>query len=182
MEIARHRSSQAGQSTNVTEMSEADVAILVSYKWRSDATPAGDAASQRRSAIAVVIHAAMTPENVLRNGGRLMLIDFDDAGFGWPVFELATALFWHIDRPYYRTIHDPLVAGYRSVRQLSAVQWQKLPLFLYLRGLTYLGWVQARSETKTARELAPMLIEKVVVLASKYLERHGSLRAAPASN
>lgn len=111
-----------------------------------------------------------------------MLIDFDDAGFGWHVFELATALFWHTDRPYYRTIHDTLVAGYRSVRQLSAVQWQKLPLFLYLRGLTYLGWVQARSETKTARELAPMLIEKVVVLASKYLERHGSLRAAPASN
>ena len=124
-----------------------------------------------------LIHADLVPENVLRNGGRLMLIDFDDAGFGWHMFELATALFWHTDRPCYSTIHDALVAGYRSVRQLSAAQWQQLPLFLYLRSLTYLGWVQTRSETATARELTPMLIDKAVLLASNYLTSHGSLGA-----
>lgn len=121
-----------------------------------------------------LIHADLVPENVLRNGGRLMLIDFDDAGFGWHMFELATALFWHTDRPYYGTIHDALVVGYRSVRQLSAAQWQQLPLFLYLRSLTYLGWVQTRSETATAQELTPMLIEKAVLLANEYLKNQGS--------
>lgn len=122
-----------------------------------------------------LIHADLVPENLLRSGGRLILIDFDDAGFGWHMFELATALFWHTDRPYYSTIHDALLAGYRSVRRLSEAQWQQLPLFLYLRSLTYLGWVQTRSETETARELTPMLIEKAVLLANDYLKRQGSL-------
>jgi Ser/Thr protein kinase RdoA (MazF antagonist) len=116
-----------------------------------------------------LIHADLVPENILLSGNRLMLIDFDDAGFGWHMFELATALFWHTDRPYYRTIHDALLTGYRSARPLSESHWQQLPLFLYLRSLTYLGWVWTRSETETARELTGMLVEKACLLASDYL-------------
>ncbi|RXT54344.1 phosphotransferase enzyme family protein [Bradyrhizobium betae] len=118
-----------------------------------------------------LIHADLVPENILRFGSRLMLIDFDDAGFGWHMFELATALFWHTDRPYYRTVHDALLAGYRSTRALSESQWQHLPLFLYLRSITYLSWVRTRSETETARELTPILVEKACLLASDYLGR-----------
>jgi Ser/Thr protein kinase RdoA (MazF antagonist) len=123
-----------------------------------------------------LIHADLVPENILRSGNRLVLIDFDDAGFGWHMFELATALFWHTDRPYYRTVHDALLVGYRSVRKLSESQWQQLPLFLYLRSLTYLGWVWTRSETETARELTPMLVEKTRLLATEYLMDSASAR------
>jgi Ser/Thr protein kinase RdoA (MazF antagonist) len=106
----------------------------------------------------------------MRAGDRLMLIDFDDAGYGWYMFELATALFWLTDRPDYEIISEGLLAGYDSVRRLSSAQRQQLPLFLFLRSLTYLGWVQTRSETATARELTPMMVEKAVLSANEYLK------------
>jgi Ser/Thr protein kinase RdoA (MazF antagonist) len=124
----------------------------------------------RSSAHYGLIHADLVPENVMRAGDRLMLIDFDDVGYGWHMFELATALFWLTDRPDYEIISEGLLAGYDSVRRLSSAQRQQLPLFLFLRSLTYLGWVQTRSETATARELTPMMVEKAVLLANEYLK------------
>jgi Ser/Thr protein kinase RdoA (MazF antagonist) len=117
-----------------------------------------------------LIHADLVPENVMRAGDRLMLIDFDDAGYGWYMFELATALFWLTDRPDYEIISGGLLAGYDSVRRLSLAQRQQLPLFLFLRSLTYLGWVQTRSETVTAQEFTPMMVEKAVLSATEYLK------------
>lgn len=46
-----------------------------------------------------------------------------------------------------------------------------LPLFLFLRGKTCLGWVQTRAETATARELAPMPIARACRLAGDYLSQ-----------
>ena len=116
-----------------------------------------------------MIHADFVPENLLADGGRLQLIDFDDSGFGWHMFELATALFFIVDAPNYPALRDALIAGYRTVRPLSREDEAALPLFLFLRGTTYLGWVQTRPETQTARELGLFLVERTCRLAAEYL-------------
>jgi Ser/Thr protein kinase RdoA (MazF antagonist) len=116
-----------------------------------------------------LIHADFVPENLLNDGGRLNLIDFDDSGFGWHMFELATALYFNLDDPGYPGLVEALFAGYRSVRSLPVEHAALLPLFLFLRGTTYLGWVQTRAETATARELGPMLITRACQLAVDYL-------------
>ena len=116
-----------------------------------------------------LIHADFVPENLLKGDQGLMLIDFDDAGFGWHMFEVATALFFNVDEPNYPAIVERLIAGYRTQRPLPDTQLALLPLFLFLRGTTYLGWMQTRSETQTARELAPMLAERTCRLASDFL-------------
>ena len=116
-----------------------------------------------------LIHADFVPENLLSEDGRLKLIDFDDSGFGWHMFELATALYFNVDEPSYPAIRRALLAGYRSARALPAAHEALLPLFLFLRGTTYLGWIQTRPETQTARELGPMLIARLCALAEAYL-------------
>ncbi len=119
-----------------------------------------------------LIHADFVPENLLHKNGDLMLIDFDDAGFGWHMFELATALYFHINEPFYPTIKDAILSGYRSKRPLSDEDEGLLPLFLLLRSFTYLGWVHTRSETETARELTPFLVDLCCQVCEDYLKNN----------
>ncbi len=125
-----------------------------------------------------LIHADFVPENLLVEDGRLKLIDFDDSGFGWHMFDLATALYFNLDHPAYPAMERALFDGYRSVRALPDAHEAQLPLFLYLRSTTYLGWVQTRPETQTAKELGPMLIERACLVAQRYLGQRAHATAA----
>jgi len=117
-----------------------------------------------------LIHADFAPENLLVDGDRVRVLDFDDAGFGWHLFEIATSIYFHIGQPYYDAIRAATIAGYRTERALPEEQVAMLPMFLCARGCTYLGWVHTRKETETARELTPMLIELACTVARDYLD------------
>lgn len=117
-----------------------------------------------------MIHADFVAENLMVDGDSVRLIDFDDAGFGWHLFELATALYFEKGEDHYPIARSALIAGYREHRPLSDAQLAYLPLFLLARSFTYLGWVHTRAETQTARELAPMLVAKACGLAREYLK------------
>jgi Ser/Thr protein kinase RdoA (MazF antagonist) len=117
-----------------------------------------------------LIHADFAPENLLVDGDRVRVLDFDDAGFGWHLFEIATSIYFHVGQPYYDAIRAATIAGYRTERALPDEQVAMLPMFLCARGSTYLGWVHTRKETETARELTPMLIELACAVAREYLE------------
>ena len=116
-----------------------------------------------------LIHADFAPENLMVDGPRVRLIDFDDAGYGWHLFEIATSLYFHIGQPYFDRVERATVAGYRAERELTAADEALLPLFYAARSFTYLGWVHTRHETETARELTPMLIELASGVARRYL-------------
>ncbi len=116
-----------------------------------------------------MIHADFVVENLMIDGEHIRLIDFDDAGFGWHLFELATALYFIINEDYYETARNALIQGYREHRALPDEQLKQLPLFLLARGFTYLGWAQTRKETETAQEMGPIFIEVACRLAREYL-------------
>ncbi len=115
-----------------------------------------------------LIHADLVPENLLIDGNRIQVIDFDDAGFGWHLFELATSLYFITGEAVYPTAREALIRGYRSERELSDEAIGLLPLFLAARGTTYLGWVHTRQGSDTARELTPFLVERACAVAEDY--------------
>lgn len=117
-----------------------------------------------------MIHADFVSENLMVGGDGVRLIDFDDAGFGFHLFELATAVYFEMDEDYYPAAWDALVRGYREHRDLPDSQLARMPLFFLARSFTYVGWAHTRRETTTARELAPMLVEKACNLARSYLQ------------
>ena len=118
-----------------------------------------------------MIHADFAPENIMVDGGQVRLIDFDDAGFGWHLFELVTSLYFIQGEPYFDRAQDALIKGYREHRQLSDQQLEWLPLFFLARAFTYVGWVHTRHETETAKELTPMLLTAACELAEEYLSK-----------
>jgi len=122
-----------------------------------------------------LIHADLVPENVLVDGDRLRIIDFDDAGFGWHLFEIATSLYFIRRDSHYETARDALIAGYRRHRALSDEHLRLLPMFLAARGTTYLGWVHTRKGEATAQELTPQLVELAEAAADDYFAVSGGV-------
>ena len=95
-----------------------------------------------------LIHADLHPGNVLVDGEQVRLIDFDDAGFGWHVHELAVALFNNQTSPRFGTMQEALIRGYRGRRELADEDLALLPLFLLMRNLMVIGWMEQRPELR----------------------------------
>jgi Ser/Thr protein kinase RdoA (MazF antagonist) len=115
-----------------------------------------------------VIHADLTPENVLVQDGRLVMIDFDDFGEGWHLFDLATVLFFYQPHPRYEAYRQSLLEGYRSVRTPAAGFLDHWEAMLLARGLTYLGWAAERRGDEAAEYIVGHVVPLVLDLAGRY--------------
>jgi Ser/Thr protein kinase RdoA (MazF antagonist) len=116
-----------------------------------------------------LIHADLVPDNILVDGNAVRLIDFDDSGFGWRLFELATVLYQHRDKPNFEELQSALIAGYRQGRPLNDESLNHLPLFTVLRALTYVGWIRTRGDMPEADEYRRRFIASACQLATQYL-------------
>jgi Ser/Thr protein kinase RdoA (MazF antagonist) len=116
-----------------------------------------------------LIHADLVPENILVDGDSLQVIDFDDAGYGWHLFEIATSLYFIRRDSIYEQARDAVIEGYRQHRTLADDHLALLPMFLAARGTTYLGWVHTRAGEPAAAEMIPALIELATAAAEDYL-------------
>ncbi|WP_375261971.1 phosphotransferase enzyme family protein [Palleronia sp.] len=90
-----------------------------------------------------LIHADLVRENLMISGDRLQLIDFDDAGFGFRLYELVTTLLKNLGEPHYDALHAALLDGYHSRRSLDL---EHLDMFMALRAASYVGWIVPRLE------------------------------------
>jgi Ser/Thr protein kinase RdoA (MazF antagonist) len=154
-----------GRFWELQELSPSQRELFVRLKRElfTDLTEFGTAADRYG-----LIHADLVPENILVDGDTLQVIDFDDAGFGWHVFELATSLYFIRRDPTYEEARDALIEGYRQVRALPDAHLALLPMFLAARGTTYLGWVHTRRGEPAAQEMTPQLIEMASDAAEDY--------------
>jgi Ser/Thr protein kinase RdoA (MazF antagonist) len=103
-----------------------------------------------------MIHSDLHHRNLVYDGHALSIIDFDDAGFGWYVNDLAVALMHQQRRPDFAALQAALLTGYRARRPFSAEDEARLPLFLLVRRLAVIGWLHQRPEIDGAAYLADM--------------------------
>lgn len=97
------------------------------------------------------IHADVLRENVLVNDRSLSLIDFDDSGFGFRLYDLGTALFQSLFEPAYPDIRDALMAGYGTDNR------QMVEVFILARTCASVGWTMPHlglSDPVNARQIA----------------------------
>ncbi|MCK8463984.1 phosphotransferase [Aliiroseovarius sp. S1339] len=114
-----------------------------------------------------LIHADALRENIFVHNGDLTLIDFDDAGFGFRIYDLAVMMTQNEDEPAADAIRDAAIAGYRAHRAFSDQAEALLPMFIMMRRFASMGWAVPRNpaESPAVREYA----EKAVRAARAFL-------------
>ena len=112
-------------------------------------------------------HADLVPDNVLVDGTDLHFIDFDDGGFGFRLFDVATALLKHMPSPGFLQDRQALIQGYQSCRSLDL---SELDLFMALRAATYVGWIISRADEPGGAERNDRFVTTLRSLATAYLQ------------
>ena len=116
-----------------------------------------------------LIHADLRLANLLVDGERLAVIDFDDCGIGWYMYDFAAAISFIETSPQIPRLRQAWVDGYRSVCPLSSEDENALPMFVMLRRILLTAWIGSHAETPTAAELGSAYTDATVELARQYL-------------
>ena len=114
-----------------------------------------------------MIHADLHDENIFVTNDEMYLIDFDDAGFGWHLYDIAVALYTHAFGKQFKTRQAAFLAGYRQHRPLSNEHAGLIPIFLHIRTRALIGWQTARPELKEEERLK-FLIDQACREAHQY--------------
>ena len=116
-----------------------------------------------------LIHADMRLANLLVEGSRLTLIDFDDCGFSWFMYDFAAAVSFFEDSPAIPELRRRWLAGYTRVRALSAADIAILDAMVLLRRMALLAFIGSHRETEIARLHEAEFAQKTAELARPYL-------------
>jgi len=88
-----------------------------------------------------LIHYDLHVGNFLFNGDKANMIDFDECGFGWYLFDLAHILFEFIGDQRFDSFKKVAAENYGAGRVCPAYSDSDLNLFLALQGIAYMNWL-----------------------------------------
>ena len=120
-----------------------------------------------------LIHADMRLANLLIEGETTRVIDFDDCGFGWFLYDFASAISFMEDHPQVPALRAAWVAGYRSVRALPESDEREISSFVMLRRMALLAWIGSRAGAPEPEKYAPDFARVSAELGAAYLSEMG---------
>lgn len=119
-----------------------------------------------------LIHADFRLANLLIHDGEVRVIDFDDSGFGWLLYDFGTAVSFFEHAPEVPALMAAWLEGYRRVRPLTAPDERELWTFILLRRMILLAWIGSHGETDLAKTEGPAFSVHTCELAERYLATH----------
>jgi len=118
-----------------------------------------------------LIHCDLRLANLLIDGKAVKVIDFDDCGFGWYMYDAATPVSFYEHEPQVPGLIESWKAGYRKVLDLPKADEDEIPTFVMLRRLLLVAWIGSHSETDLAKSMGLPYTEGTVGLCEGYLKR-----------
>ncbi|RFU60885.1 phosphotransferase enzyme family protein [Peribacillus glennii] len=116
-----------------------------------------------------MIHADIRLANFIIEGQRIKVIDFDDCGFGWYLFDLAASLSFIEHKAFVPGLIHSWLRGYRKVRPLSKQEQQEIPTFIMMRRLMLISWIGSRNN-ETTQKMGRAYTMETVKIAQDYLK------------
>jgi Ser/Thr protein kinase RdoA (MazF antagonist) len=136
-----------GQFWLAPQLNAAQAALLMATRAKIHArlTDYGESEGESEAGFSL-IHADLHPWNLLVDDTGIILIDFDDCGYSWHLYDIAVALYNYRDHTQFAEIRDALIEGYRALRPTGGLTLDLLPMFFLIRSLVWLGWINGRPE------------------------------------
>jgi len=120
-----------------------------------------------------LIHADMRLANLLIDGERVKVLDFDDCGFSWNLYDAAAAVSFFEHEPQVPELLAAWVRGYRRVSPLPAADEAEIPTFVMLRRLLLVAWIGSHADTDLARSMGEAYTAGTAALCERYLAGFG---------
>ena len=124
-----------------------------------------------------LIHADLRIANLLLDETGHTVIDFDDCGFGWFMYDFASAVSFLETDPRLPEWQAAWVAGYRTVRQLMRTDEQMMASFVLMRRLMLLARMGTYPDAAEQGEHRETFAEGTATLARRYVDWAGQLTA-----
>ena len=120
-----------------------------------------------------LVHADIRLANLLVDDGAVRVIDFDDCGFAWFMYDFATTVSFMEDHPRVPELQAAWLEGYREVAPLDPADEAQLHTFVMLRRLLLVAWIGSHHTFATeAAELGAGFTAGTCALAERYLSSH----------
>ena len=120
-----------------------------------------------------LVHADLRLANLLVDGDSTYVIDFDDCGLGWFLYDFGAAVSFFEHDPRVPELADAWVRGYRSVRPLPVEDEAEIPMFVMMRRLLLVAWIGSHSGTELAQSMGAEYTAVSCDLAEHYLAQFG---------
>jgi Ser/Thr protein kinase RdoA (MazF antagonist) len=118
-----------------------------------------------------LIHCDLRLANLMMDGDAVKVIDFDDCGFGWYMYDAATPVSFYEHEPQVPTLIEAWKTGYRKVIDLPHADEVEIPTFIMLRRLLLVAWIGSHSETDLAKSMGLPYTAGTTKLCEDYLSK-----------
>jgi Ser/Thr protein kinase RdoA (MazF antagonist) len=121
-----------------------------------------------------LIHADTRLANLLvDDGGRVSVIDFDDCGFSWYLYDVGTSVSFFEHEPQVPALIDAWLGGYRRIGDLPAADEAEIWTFIMFRRLLLVAWIGSHTAVDIAQQLGGGYTASSCDLAERYLSQAG---------
>ncbi len=120
-----------------------------------------------------LIHCDLRLANLLVDEDAVKVIDFDDCGFSWFMYDAATPVSFYEHEPQVPELIEAWKVGYRRVLNLDAADEAEIPTFVMLRRLLLVAWIGSHSETDLAKSMGLTYTIGTMGLCDRYLSAFG---------
>lgn len=116
-----------------------------------------------------LIHCDLRLANLMIDRTAVKVIDFDDCGFGWFMYDAATPVSFYEHEPQVPELIESWKSGYRRVIPLTKDDEAEIPTFVMLRRLLLVAWIGSHKETELAKSMGLPYTEGTSNLCETYL-------------
>lgn len=118
-----------------------------------------------------LIHSDLNINNIIVDGDKVQVLDFDDCGYGWFLYDLSTSVL-----EYDIGIKEKIKAwltGYEKIRKFTKEDKELIPTFIVMRKIVRIAWIASHLENDTVKKVADDYYDQTAAMAERYIKSNG---------